>query len=123
MQIVGFTTGYYEVDVNDRHLYSFITMCLFCAVVSKSLNGTAHVIPKLFNAILVFSDRATIYSDVNSLTDDQLKTQHFPRETCGEGLEFSLVQSPHGCLYNTGVFQRDIPLSMIVDNTHSVDFI
>ena len=35
----------------------------------------AHVVPKLFKAILVFSDRATIYSDVISLPADQLKTQ------------------------------------------------
>ena len=59
----------------------------------------AHVVAKLFKAIIVFSNRVTIYSNVISLTADQLKTQsvvrgagalraahiNFPsnQETCG----------------------------------------
>ena len=41
----------------------------------------AHVVPKLFKAITVFSDRVTIYSDVISLTADQLNTVRVVRRS------------------------------------------
>ena len=42
----------------------------------------AEVVPKLFKAIIVFSDGATIYSDVIGLPADQLKT-HVGGRKCG----------------------------------------
>ena len=70
---MGFTTGCYEIDVHNRitinQLFSFGFS--FRLQVNRQ---TAHVVPKLFKAIILFSDRATIYSDVTSLPADQLKT-------------------------------------------------
>ena len=67
-----------EIDVNNRRLYSLIHYnalvslnISFCSVASYP--RTAHIVPELFKAIIVFNDRATIYSDVISLTADQLK--------------------------------------------------
>ena len=66
----------------------------------------AHVVPKLFKAIIVFSDRAPLYSDVISLTADQLKTvshvqraagnvvhKHFPSNHPKERMDSSIYLS------------------------------
>ena len=45
----------------------------------------AHVVPELFKAIIVFSDSATINSDVISLTADQINTQSVVRRSGAAG--------------------------------------
>ena len=69
---MGVTSGYYEIDVNNRRLYSLIH---YNVLLLSERPRMAHVVPKLFKAVIVFSDRATVYNDVISLTADQLKTQ------------------------------------------------
>ena len=41
----------------------------------------AHAVPELLKAIIVFSDRVTLYSDVIRLTADQLNTVRVVRRT------------------------------------------